>query len=104
MRRHGRFFVADLHGPHLVLSTSSTNGGQVDFVRHLVNHQSCEGSGHDARFQVMAANGHEAYHDVVCGEIGIEAGRSVVMGTAANVNYAAMVSASDLEVEVTAVV
>ncbi len=104
LRRHGRFFVADLHGPHLVLSTSSTNGGQVDFVRHLVNHQSCEGSGHDARFQVMAANGHEAYHDVVCGEIGIEAGRSVVMGTAANVNYAAMVSASDLEVEVTAVV
>ena len=31
--------------PHRVLSTSVRHGGQVDHLRHLLNHQSCEGHG-----------------------------------------------------------
>lgn len=104
VRRAGRFVVVDLEGPHRVLSTSAKNGGQTDSVRHLVNHQSCEGSGHEARAHLIVTRGQEAYHDDVCAEIGVPAGETAVMGTAANMNYAALVTARDADVEVMAIV
>jgi adenosylcobinamide amidohydrolase len=104
VRRHGRFLVADLQIPHRVLGTSARNGGQTETVRHLINHQSCEGAGHDARFHVITAHGQEAYHDVVCGEVGVAASASAVMGTAANMNYAALVTECDDALAVTAIV
>jgi adenosylcobinamide amidohydrolase len=104
LRRHGRFLVADLREPHQVLSTSVRNGGLVTHVRHLVNHQSCEGTGHDARFKVITEQGQEAYHDAVCAEIDLSPDLTVTMGTAANMNYAAVVTARDEDVAVTAVV
>src|SRR5262245_33010785 len=90
VRRSGRFLVVDLLAPHRVLSTSVKNGGQVEHVRHLVNHQSCEGTRHDARSKVITDLGQPAYHDVVCAEIGVPGGEAVVMGTAANMNYASL--------------
>ncbi len=104
VRRHGRFLVVDLQTPHRVISTSVRNGGQRETVRHLINHQSCEGAGHDARFQVITANGQEAYHDLVCGEVGVAPDAAATMGTAANMNYAAIVSERDEDVVVTAIV
>src|SRR5207245_1665738 len=92
IRRHGRFLVVDLNAPHRTISTSVRNGGQTDHVRHLVNHQSCEGAGHDERFEVITAQGHEAYHDAVCLEVGLPPDQTAVMGTAANMNYAAIVA------------
>ena len=65
--------MVDLDGPHHVLSTSARNGGQADHVRHLVNHQSCEGTGHDARAHVMPDGARRRYHDAVCAEIGVAA-------------------------------
>lgn len=104
VRRRGRFVVAELRGPHLVVSTSAVNGGQSDRVRFLVNHQSCEGSGHDARAHAVLALGQEAYHGTVCAEADVPAEASAVMGTAANMNYTAIVTARDGDVTVTAVV
>lgn len=104
VRRHGRYLVADLRTPHRVLSTSVVNGGQVEYVRHLVNHQSCEGTGHDERFRVITENGQEAYHDLVCREIELPAQEAAIMGTAANMNYAATVSEQDGHIGVTAIV
>lgn len=104
VRRRGRFLVADLHGAHRVLSTSARNGGQAEHVRHLVNHQSCEGSGHDERFHEIVSRGPEAYHDDVCREIGIPAEATAAMGTAANMSYAAIATERDAGVQVTAVV
>ncbi len=104
VRRHGRYLVADLRTPHRVLSTSVVNGGQVEHVRHLVNHQSCEGTGHDERFRVITENGQEAYHDLVCREIELPAHEAAIMGTAANMNYAATVSEQDGHIGVTAIV
>lgn len=104
IRRQGRFLVADLVEPHVVLSTSVRNGGCVEHVRHLVNHQSCEGSGHLTRSNFIHGAGQDAYHGIVCEEIGIPAGLSAVMGTAANMNYAAIVTAADADVSVTAAV
>jgi adenosylcobinamide amidohydrolase len=100
--RSGRFVVAELLAPHRVLSTSARNGGQREELRYLVNHQSCEGTDHRERHAQIT--GGEAYHDGVCGEIEIDPATSAVMQTAANMNYAAVVAASDLNVTVTAVV
>lgn len=96
--------MADLLSPHLVVSTSVKHGGQQEHLRHLINHQSCEGSGHDERFTVITANGQEAYHDLVCAEIGVDPESAATLGTAANMNYAALTSERDEELMVTVVV
>jgi adenosylcobinamide hydrolase len=104
IRRRGRFVVADLSDPHLTITTSIRNGGQAEHVRHLVNHQSCEGAGHEARFRFITDLGQEAYHDTVCDELGLEPSKTAVMGTAANMNYVAITTENDADVEVTAIV
>ena len=104
VRRRGRFVVADLAEPHLTITTSVRNGGQSSHVRHLVNHQSCEGAGHETRFRVITDLGQEAYHDSVCGELGLPSSDTAVMGTAANMSYAAIAIEKDADVEVTAIV
>ena len=60
LRRSGRFLVTELAGPHRVLSTSAKNGGLVDHARWLVNHQSCEGTAHMDRHQVIVDAQKEA--------------------------------------------
>ena len=104
LRRSGRFLVADLLQPHHVLSTSVRNGGQVDWVRHLVNHQSCEGTAHADRHRAMVEDGLDVYHDRVCAEVALPPDATAVMGTAANMNYVALVTEVDEELAVTAAV
>ncbi len=96
--------IAELAGEHLVLSTSVRNGGQVQGIRYLGNHQSCEGAGHIERHDFAKALGQEGYHDVVCREIGLPAAEVASMGTAANMNYAAIATHEDREVVVTAMI
>ena len=100
--RSGRFVVAELLVPHRVLSTSARNGGQREGLRFLVNHQSCEGTDHRERHAVIMGN--ESYHDSACREIEIDPALAAMMQTAANMNYAAVVAATDLNVTVTAMV
>ena len=104
LRRSGRFLVADLLQPHHVLSTSVRNGGQVDRIRYLVNHQSCEGTAHADRHRVMIEDGLDVYHDRVCAEVALPPESTAVMGTAANMNYVAVVTEKDEELAVTAAV
>jgi adenosylcobinamide amidohydrolase len=103
-RRAGRFVVVDLLTPHRVLSTSARNGGQTEHLRHLVNHQSCEGKGHDARARVIHEQGPDVYHDAVCAEVDLPPAGTAVMGTAANMSYAAVAHESDEGVQVAAIV
>jgi len=100
--RNGRFVVAELLVAHRVISTSARNGGQREELRYLVNHQSCEGTDHRERHAEIT--GGEAYHNSSCLELEIDPAVSASMQTAANMNYAAVVTASDLNVTVTAVV
>src|ERR1700760_2699025 len=100
--RDGRFVVAEVLVAHRVISTSPKNGGQREELRWLVNHQSCEGTDHRERHAEIT--GGEAYHDSLCLELEIDPAVSASMQTAANMNYAAVVTASDLNVTVTAVV
>jgi adenosylcobinamide amidohydrolase len=104
VRRYGRFLIAELLRPHLVLSTSIKNGGQQDGIRYLVNHQSCEGKDHKERQAVIAEMGLEQYHDSVCREIGLDPNAVALMGTAANMNYASIVDRAADDVAVTAIV
>ncbi len=102
--RAGHFLIAELLVPHRVLSTSSQQGGESESLRYLVNHQSCEGAGHREREAYIAGIGLDGYHDAVCREIGLDAQLTASMGTAANMNYAAIREQQDGNLRVTAVV
>jgi adenosylcobinamide amidohydrolase len=102
--RAGRFVIAELRLPHLVMSTSVRNGGQRDRIRYLVNHQSCEPSKHQERHDYMVGMGLAAYHDVVCNELGLDPELVAVMGTAANMNNVAIAQKTYEGLSVTAVV
>jgi adenosylcobinamide hydrolase len=104
LQRSGRFLVCELLVPHRVLSTSVRNGGQTEHLRYLFNHQSCEGANHSEREKLMVGMGLENYHDALCRELGIEPDDTASMGTAANMNYAAIAQASDESVSVSAIV
>ena len=94
--RTGRFLIAELLTPHRVLSTSARNGGQTESLRYLVNHQSCEGADHHER--------HAHITGAACREIDLDPNVVAMMGTAANMNYAAVVEASDDPLTATAIV
>ena len=104
LRRSGRFLIAELREAHRVLSTSLCNGGQTTTIRFLMNHQSCEGSGHHDRFRAIIEAGNDGYQERACAEAGVPPASTAMMGTAANMNYAAVVADADGEVNVTAVV
>jgi adenosylcobinamide amidohydrolase len=104
IRRSGRFLVSELLLPHRVISTSACNGGQSDTIRYLVNHQSCEGSGHHERAACLISMGLERYHSSVCEELGLPAELTATMGTAANMSYATIRQCGDDTISVAAVV
>jgi adenosylcobinamide amidohydrolase len=104
LQRCGRFLITELLQPHRVLSTSARSGGQSESVRYLVNHQSCEANDHRERHLHITQLGMEAYHDFVCGELGLPPHEVALMGTAANMNYAGIVQHRTEDVAVTAVV
>ena len=104
LTRKGRFLIARLQTPHQVLSTSACNGGLCNDIRYLVNHQSCEGKGHEARFALLKQLGETGYHHHVCAEHNWPPDQVALMGTAANVNYAACVVETHAELRVCAVV
>jgi adenosylcobinamide amidohydrolase len=80
------------------------HGGQTDHIRYLVNHQSCEGSAHHDRHRLITECGGDVYHDRVCAEVALPPEETAVMGTAANMNYVALVREVDEDLAVTAAV
>lgn len=104
LKRNGRFLTAELLVPHQVLSTSVCGGGLRSDIQYLVNHQSCEGSGHMARFELIKQVGEVGYHKQVCENLGWDGETVALMGTAANMNYAACVKETHQELCVCAVV
>jgi adenosylcobinamide amidohydrolase len=102
--RRGRFLSARLKTPHLALSTSHVNGGQTEQVRYLMNHQNCEGKGHMSRHETLVGQGAEAYHRLACAEAGLPPEATAMMGTAANMQYAAVRAESFEAVSVWAMV
>lgn len=104
LERGGRFLKATLLQPHDVLSTSAVVGGLQHGLQYLVNHQSCEARDHLERHEFHRKLGLDGYHRTVCTELDIDPGRAAVMGTAANMGYAGVVTEADKDLRVTAVV
>src|SRR5262249_6909073 len=102
--RHGRFIVVELTRTHDVLTTSSYVGGASSGIRYLVNHQSCEGNGHADRGAEIHKLGLEGYHHSVCEELALTGSTTAVMGTAANMIYAAHEAAEFADLRVDAIV
>src|SRR5262245_38699582 len=104
LRHSGRYLIVDLLVPCRVLSTSVRNGGQTEHLRYLANHQSCEGTDHHERHHAINGRGLEAYHDSVCKEMVVSPHETALMGTAANMNYAAIKTEAADDVTVIAAV
>ena len=104
VRRSGRYLVTELRTPHRVISTSVCNGGQSEKIRFLVNHQSCEGSGHHDRAACLIKMGLENYHRSICHDLDLPVEETASMGTAANMNYAVIRQCGSDDISVTAIV
>ncbi len=95
LERSGRYLLAILQGPHRTLSTCVLNGGMRDGLAYLLNHQSCEGKDHIERHDLIKGIGQEGYHHQVCVETALPPDAVAMMGTAANMNYAGVVTLRD---------
>ena len=104
LHRQDRYLIAELSEEHLVLSTSvnaAANSRRCvisSITRAAKRHNTME------RHDLVKGMGQEAYHDLVCGEIGLAGDEVALLGTAANMNYAAVVVREDRGLEVTAAV
>jgi adenosylcobinamide amidohydrolase len=87
--RRGRFLTAQWETPHRCYSTSSVNGGERLDLTHVMNHQSCEGTGHQGRDGVLHSADPNEYHQMACEEAGLPPASTALLGTAAGMHYAA---------------
>ncbi len=103
IERWGRFISVQFLKAHRVFSTSQVNGGQIDTINYLINHQSCEGKGHTTRDPDIHKLDSRDYHNAICREIGVAPEHAALMGTAANMQYASIQSESFQELTVWAI-
>ncbi|MBC8554089.1 MAG: adenosylcobinamide amidohydrolase [Candidatus Brocadiales bacterium] len=77
---------------HRVISTCGVNGGLRDDLEGIVNHQSCEPLGHSRKALMSIAESPFNYLKSVCEKYGLSPEKRALLGTAANMNYAAVES------------
>jgi adenosylcobinamide amidohydrolase len=89
--------------PHRVLSTCRAGGGMQDDLEYIYNHQSCEPTGHMGSSVISAVKDPREYRRVICTRYGLPHGACATLGTAANMNMAAVVAERFHDLEVVAV-
>ena len=104
LRRCGRFLVADLKTPHRVLSTSFGTAVRPRVCASCSTIRAAKAPHITLVTMCSAADGLDAYHDLICAEAEVRPEHTAAMGTAANMNYAAISTERDVGLEVTAVV
>ena len=77
---------------HRVISTCGVNGGLRDDLDGIANHQLCEPLGHDRKGLKIIAESPFDYLKSVCEKYGLSPEKRALLGTAANMNYAAVES------------
>jgi adenosylcobinamide amidohydrolase len=90
IHRNQKKIYAIFKKPHRVISTCSINGGLRDDLGVLLNHQSCEPCNHKRPSTGKAITQPEAYLKSVCLEESLDHRACASLGTAANMNYAAV--------------
>lgn len=77
--------------PHRVLSTCRLNGGLREDLEYIYNHQSCEPRAHTGTdLCEVAVKDPERYQKRIASKAGFDYKKSASLGTAANVNNAAL--------------
>lgn len=97
-----RFLIAHLRKPHRVLSTCSVNGGIRTDLTHLINQQSTEGSSLHERAALLHQMNHNELHHECCRLCQVPEASTATMGTAANMDYAAIRQERYQDTEITA--
>ena len=77
---------------HRVISTCGVNGGLRDDLEGIANHQLCEPLGHDRKGLKVIAESPFDYLRSVCEKYGLSPEKRALLGTAANMNFAAVES------------
>lgn len=93
-QREHRFIKVHLHGPHRVLSTSSILGGEQQNLTAILNNQSCEGSGKHTRANQLMSLSRQELHNETCMAAGLDPLLTAMLGTAANMDYAGVSTAT----------
>jgi len=75
---------------HRVISTCGVNGGLRDDLEGIANHQLCEPLGHDRKGLKIISESPFGYLKSVCEKYGLSPEKIALLGTAANMNHAAV--------------
>lgn len=103
VHKEHRFLKVCLQGAHRVISTSSQLGGEQLNIQNLLNCQCCEGSAEHGVAKTLHLLSREQMHQKSAAEAGLDPAHTVVLTTAANMDYAAIQSASYEDATVTAI-
>ena len=90
LHRSSKKIFAKFLSPHRVISTCRVNGGLKEDIEVMLNHQSCEPCNHMGNHTKRITREPEAYLEGLCRPEGINWKHCACLGTAANMNYAAI--------------
>ena len=102
VHRIKKMLVVRFMKPHRVISTCRVNGGLHDDLECVLNHQSCEPAGHSRKELKTIVASPEIYLKGLCDRFELPE-KTASLGTAANMNYAAVETESFRGLEVTAI-
>ncbi|HHE31501.1 MAG TPA: adenosylcobinamide amidohydrolase [Chlorobaculum parvum] len=102
VHRDGKMISVRFLAPHRVVSTCRVHGGLRDDLDGVFNHQSCEPAGHRRKDLKSIVAEPERYHQGLCERYGV-AELSASLGTAANMNHAAIATRSFRDLSVTVI-
>ena len=103
LHREKRTLYARFLVPHVVLSTCRAAGGLRTGLNCLLNHQSCEPTGHKKGLPPSVFNDPDAYRRLICQQVGLEADTCATLATAANMHNACIESRTFRDLTVVAV-
>ena len=102
VHRERKMLIVRFNRPHRVISTCRVNGGIHEDLECLFNHQSCEPAGHSRKELKTVLSAPERYLQGLCERFELPE-KTASLGTAANMNYAAIETKSFKNLEVTAI-
>ncbi len=102
VHRQGKVIAVTFLEPHRVISTCRANGGLRDDLDLIFNHQSGEPTGHRPKSHALAVRQPLVYLQQICRQYKLSE-KCASLGTAANMNCAALESEKFHDLEVVAV-
>ena len=92
LRRNDKILIVRFTSPHRVVSTCRADGGLADDCDGMYNQQGCEPTNHMHGMPKSAVNDPAEYRRSTCEQHGLGSEKWASLGTAANMNCAAVVT------------